>query len=158
MDRPCLRVDRRIVCGCTDIFLINRPAPKFTIGSGGRRLGLAISYVAGVVSGLLGIGGGALKVPAMNVAMGIPIKVATATSNLMIGVTAAASAGVYFMRGDIDPFVAAPVAAGVLVGATGGLATVAEDPQQGHPSGVCHRAAVDLHSDAYQGTAHDRSE
>jgi len=87
---------------------------------GRTRLGLAISYVAGVVSGLLGIGGGALKVPAMNVAMGVPIKVATATSNLMIGVTAAASAGVYFMRGDIDPFVAAPVAAGVLVGAQAG--------------------------------------
>jgi uncharacterized membrane protein YfcA len=83
-------------------------------------LGLAVSYCAGIVSGLLGIGGGALKVPAMNVAMGVPIKVSTATSNFMIGVTAAASAGVYFMRGDIDPFVAAPVAAGVLIGARGG--------------------------------------
>ena len=82
--------------------------------------GLAVSYVAGVVSGLLGIGGGAIKVPAMNVVMGVPIKVATATSNLMIGVTAAASAGVYFMRGDIDPFIAAPVAAGVLIGAQSG--------------------------------------
>jgi len=82
--------------------------------------GLAISYVAGVVSGLLGIGGGVIKVPTMNLLMGVPLKVATATSNLMIGVTAAASAGVYFLRGDINPFVAAPVAAGVLVGATGG--------------------------------------
>ena len=81
-------------------------------------LGLALMYVAGVVSGLLGIGSGALKVPAMDLGMRLPIKVSTATSNFMIGVTAAASAGVYFARGDIDPFVAAPVAAGVLLGAT----------------------------------------
>jgi uncharacterized membrane protein YfcA len=82
------------------------------------RVGLVMMYVAGVVSGLLGIGSGALKVPAMDLAMRLPIKVSTATSNFMIGVTAAASAGVYFVRGDIDPFVAAPVAAGVVVGAT----------------------------------------
>ena len=82
------------------------------------RTGLALMYVAGVVSGLLGIGSGALKVPAMDLAMRLPIKVSTATSNFMIGVTAAASAGVYFARGDIDPFVAAPVAIGVLLGAT----------------------------------------
>ena len=74
-------------------------------------------YVAGIVSGLLGIGSGALKVPAMDLAMDLPIKVSTATSNLMIGVTAAASAGLYFSRGQIDPFVAAPVAIGVLAGA-----------------------------------------
>jgi uncharacterized membrane protein YfcA len=80
-------------------------------------LGLALMYVAGVVSGLLGIGSGALKVPAMDLAMRLPIKASTATSNFMIGVTAAASAGVYFARGDIDPFVAAPVATGVLLGA-----------------------------------------
>ncbi|MGE5610075.1 MAG: sulfite exporter TauE/SafE family protein [Bacillota bacterium] len=83
-------------------------------------LGLGLMYIAGMVSGLLGIGSGALKVPAMDLAMRLPIKVSTATSNFMIGVTAAASAGVYFARGDIDPFVAAPVAAGVLVGATAG--------------------------------------
>ena len=81
-------------------------------------LGFGLMYVAGVVSGLLGIGSGALKVPAMDLAMGLPLKVSTATSNFMIGVTAAASAGVYFSRGDIDPFVAAPVAAGVVIGAT----------------------------------------
>lgn len=86
----------------------------------GTRAGLALMYVAGVVSGLLGIGSGALKVPAMDLAMRLPIKVSTATSNFMIGVTAAASAGVYFMRGDIDPFVTAPVATGVLIGATAG--------------------------------------
>jgi hypothetical protein len=81
-------------------------------------MGFGLMYIAGVVSGLLGIGSGALKVPAMDLAMRLPIKVSTATSNFMIGVTAAASAGVYFARGDIHPFVAAPVAAGVLLGAT----------------------------------------
>ncbi len=87
---------------------------------GRTKLGFALMYIAGVVSGLLGIGSGSLKVPAMDLAMGLPIKVSTATSNFMIGVTAAASAGVYFSRGDINPFIAAPVAAGVLIGATGG--------------------------------------
>jgi uncharacterized membrane protein YfcA len=81
-------------------------------------LGLFLMYIAGVVSGLLGIGSGALKVPAMDLAMNLPIKVSTATSNFMMGVTAAASAGVYLARGDISPFVAAPVGLGVLVGAT----------------------------------------
>ncbi|MFZ2490985.1 MAG: sulfite exporter TauE/SafE family protein [Thermoanaerobaculia bacterium] len=80
-------------------------------------LGLVLMYAAGIVSGLLGIGSGALKVPAMDLAMELPIKVSTATSNFMIGVTAAASAGLYFARGQIDPFVAAPVAIGVLLGA-----------------------------------------
>lgn len=80
-------------------------------------LGLGLMYIAGIVSGLLGIGSGALKVPAMDLAMELPIKVSTATSNFMIGVTAAASAGLYFARGQIDPFVAAPVAIGVLLGA-----------------------------------------
>lgn len=82
------------------------------------RIGLGISYIAGVLSGLLGIGGGPLKVPAMNLAMQLPIKAASATSNFMIGITAATSAGVYFSRGDINPFVAAPVAVGVLLGST----------------------------------------
>ncbi len=83
-------------------------------------LGFALMWVAGVSSGLLGIGSGALKVPAMDLAMGLPIKVSSATSNFMIGVTAAASAGVYFTRGDVNPFIAAPVAVGVLIGATVG--------------------------------------
>ena len=86
----------------------------------GSTIGLGLMYVAGVVSGLLGIGSGALKVPAMDLAMRLPIKVSTATSNFMIGVTAAASAGVYFARGQVDPFVAGPVAMGVLTGALGG--------------------------------------
>ena len=82
------------------------------------RLGLALMVVAGIASGLLGIGAGILKVPTMDLAMRLPIKVSTATSNFMIGVTAAASAGFYFARGDVNPFIAAPVAAGILVGAT----------------------------------------
>ncbi len=83
-------------------------------------LGLGLMYLAGMISGLLGIGSGALKVPAMDLAMRIPIKVSSATSNFMIGVTAAASAGVYFARGDIDPIIAAAVAIGVTIGATAG--------------------------------------
>jgi uncharacterized protein len=83
-------------------------------------VGFVLMYIAGIVSGLLGIGSGALKVPAMDLAMRLPIKVSTATSNFMMGVTAAASAGVYFARGDINPYIAAPVAAGVMIGATGG--------------------------------------
>ena len=82
--------------------------------------GLGMMYVAGTVSGLLGIGSGALKVPAMDLAMRVPLKVSTATSNFMIGVTAAASAGVYFARGDIDPFIAGPVCAGVVIGSSFG--------------------------------------
>ena len=83
----------------------------------GARYGLPLMFIAGAVSGLLGIGSGVLKVPAMDIAMKLPMKVSTATSNFMIGVTAAASAGVYFIRGDINPFIAAPVAMGVLIGA-----------------------------------------
>ena len=82
--------------------------------------GLGLMYLAGAASGMLGIGSGALKVPAMDLAMRLPMKVSTATSNFMIGVTAAASAGLYFVRGQIDPVLAAPVAAGVLIGATFG--------------------------------------
>jgi uncharacterized protein len=80
-------------------------------------IGLAMMYVAGVLSGLLGIGSGSLKVIAMDTVMRLPMKVSTTTSNFMIGVTAAASAGIYFSRGDIPPLIAAPVALGVLLGA-----------------------------------------
>jgi uncharacterized membrane protein YfcA len=83
----------------------------------GTKAGLSLMYVAGLVSALLGIGSGALKVPAMDLAMHMPMKVSTTTSNFMIGVTAAASAAVYFARGQIDPIIAVPVAAGVLGGA-----------------------------------------
>jgi len=81
-------------------------------------LGFVLMAGAGIVSGLLGIGSGALKVLAMDGAMRLPMKVSSATSNFMIGVTAAASAGIYLGRGDVDPTIAAPVALGVLVGAT----------------------------------------
>ncbi len=74
-------------------------------------------YAAGIFSGLLGIGSGLFKVLAMDIAMRLPMKVSTSTSNFMVGVTAAASAGVYFSRGDIHPIIAAPVALGVLLGA-----------------------------------------
>jgi uncharacterized membrane protein YfcA len=83
-------------------------------------LGFVLMWIAGVVSGLLGIGSGVLKVLAMDGAMRLPMKVSSATSNFMIGVTAAASAGIYLGRGDVDPQVAAPVALGVLVGAVAG--------------------------------------
>ena len=80
------------------------------------KTGFGLMFGAGVISGLLGIGSGALKVLAMDQAMRIPFKVSTTTSNFMIGVTAAASAGVYLNRGYIDPALAAPVMLGVLTG------------------------------------------
>jgi len=79
-------------------------------------LGLGASLVAGALSGLLGIGGGAIKVPVMFIFMNVPLMVATATSNFMIGVTAAASAIVYYRRGDILVQYAAPLAVGVFLG------------------------------------------
>jgi uncharacterized membrane protein YfcA len=80
-------------------------------------LGMSFMYAAGLVSALLGIGSGVLKIPAMDTALKLPIKVSSATSNFMIGVTAAASAGVYFVRGDIVPAIAGPVALGSVLGA-----------------------------------------
>jgi uncharacterized membrane protein YfcA len=81
-------------------------------------LGMAGSALAGLVSALLGVGGGIIKVPAMHLAMGVPLRVATATSNMMIGITATSSAVIYLLRGQIDPFVAGPTAIGVFAGAT----------------------------------------
>jgi len=78
--------------------------------------GFSLMFVAGVLSGLLGIGSGAVKVLAMDQFMRIPFKVSTTTSNFMIGVTAAASAGVYLNRGYIDPGLAMPVMLGVILG------------------------------------------
>ncbi len=86
----------------------------------GMKSGSAIMFVAGILSGLLGIGSGVFKVIAMDTAMKLPIKVSTTTSNFMIGVTAAASAGIYFFGGDVNPFIAAPVAIGVVLGAITG--------------------------------------
>ena len=92
--------------------------------------GFSIMAVAGVISGLLGIGSGALKVLAMDTVMRIPFKVSTTTSNFMIGVTAAASAVVYLQRGYMDPGIAFPVVLGVLGGAfTGSKLLTRMNPQ-----------------------------
>jgi len=87
--------------------------------------GFALMFVAGVLSGLLGIGSGAVKVLAMDRAMKLPFKVSTTTSNFMIGVTAAAGAGVYLSRGYIDPALAMPVMLGVLAGSLLGARVLA---------------------------------
>lgn len=79
--------------------------------------GYSLMTFAGILSGLLGIGSGALKVLAMDTAMRIPFKVSTTTSNFMVGVTAAASAVIYLQRGYIDPGLALPIVTGVLLGA-----------------------------------------
>jgi uncharacterized protein len=86
--------------------------------------GATVMFAAGLLSGLLGIGSGALKVLAMDHFMRLPMKVSTATSNFMIGITAAAGGGVYLGRGDIHPVIATPVAVGVLLGAYGGTRLV----------------------------------
>lgn len=83
-----------------------------------RRLGpaMGVSFVAGNVSGLLGVGGGVINVPTMTTLMGVPLRVATTTSTLMLGATAASSALVNLTGGRLDPLLAAPVVVGVLVG------------------------------------------
>src|SRR6202012_5055008 len=88
-------------------------------------MALSLMYGAGLISALLGIGSGVLKIPAMDSALRLPIKVSSATSNFMIGVTAAASAGAYFMRGEIVPEIAGPVALGSVVGAVLGARLLA---------------------------------
>jgi len=87
-----------------------------------RRLpaGMAASTAAGVVSGLLGVGGGIIKVPVMDLVMSVPVKAAIATSNLMVGITAVASAFIYFYRGYVHPETAAPVVIGICLGAWAG--------------------------------------
>jgi uncharacterized membrane protein YfcA len=87
--------------------------------------GFGLMFTAGALSGVLGIGSGAVKVLAMDRAMGIPFKVSTTTSNFMIGVTAAASAGVYLTRGYIDPALTMPVVLGVLGGSLMGARLLA---------------------------------
>jgi uncharacterized membrane protein YfcA len=91
-------------------------------------LGLSVMYGAGLISALLGIGSGVLKVPAMDTVLRLPIKVSSATSNFMIGVTAAASAGAYFVRGDISAAIAAPVALGSVLGALTGARVLVSLP------------------------------
>jgi hypothetical protein len=86
-------------------------------GVHGLGAGFGLSFFAGNVSGLLGVGGGAFKVPIMNLLMGVPLKATIATSNLMIGVTAATSAAIFYGRGHMDPYWAVPAALGILAGA-----------------------------------------
>ena len=97
-------------------FLATLSGPGYQV----RHLGFGVigSIFAGVSSALLGIGGGLVKVPVMHVVMGVPLRVATATSNLMIGITASASAVIYLLRGEIDAYVASPTAFGVFIGAS----------------------------------------
>ncbi|MFN2182763.1 MAG: sulfite exporter TauE/SafE family protein [Anaerolineae bacterium] len=83
--------------------------------------GMAVSSLAGMISGLLGVGGGFIKVPVIYAIMGAPLGVATATSNFMVGITAAASVFVYYGRGDIHPLVVIPTALGVFAGAMVGV-------------------------------------
>lgn len=99
------------------------PERLFTTAYHPRRwgLGLSASALAGMLSGLLGIGGGIIKVPTMYSLMEIPLGVATATSNFMVGITAAVSAFVYYLRGDMYPMLAIPIALGVFAGATTGV-------------------------------------
>lgn len=89
--------------------------PGYVIGR--LPLGMVGAVFAGLVSALLGVGGGIVKVPLMHLVMGVPLKVATATSNMMIGITATSSAVIYLLRGEINPWVAGPTALGVFAGA-----------------------------------------
>jgi uncharacterized protein len=93
-------------------------------------LGMTLMYGAGLISALLGIGSGVLKIPAMDTALRLPIKVSSATSNFMIGVTAAASAAAYFARGEIVTSVAAPIAVGSVVGAVLGARILMTVPNE----------------------------
>jgi uncharacterized membrane protein YfcA len=107
-----------VAVGSRAAFLASVAGPDYEV----RNLGTGIvgATGAGVASALLGIGGGIVKVPLMHLAMGVPLRVATATSNLMIGITAAASGVIYLLRGEIDPYIAGPTAIGVFLGASVG--------------------------------------
>jgi uncharacterized membrane protein YfcA len=99
-------------------FILALSGPGYTIRN--LPIGVGGSVFAGIVSALLGIGGGTVKVPVMHIAMGVPLRVATATSNLMIGITASAGAIVYLLRDEIDPYLAGLVCIGVFAGAIAG--------------------------------------
>jgi uncharacterized membrane protein YfcA len=108
---------------------IGRLAGTYLDGRTGRRVdyeaervpaGSALAFGAGTVSGMLGVGGGFLKVPAMNLVMGLPLKVSAATSNFMVGITALSSLFIYIARGYLYPYAAAPVVLGVMAGALAG--------------------------------------
>ena len=95
----------------------DRSGQEVCYGVKGVRIGMGAGLLAGATSGMLGIGGGVIKVPVMNTCMCVPMKAATATSNFMIGVTALAGAVVYYSYGLISPVLAATVAIGVIAGA-----------------------------------------
>lgn len=90
---------------------------QVTYQAGKMGAGMLAGLVGGIASGLLGIGGGIIKVPVMNVVMGVPLKAATATSTFMVGITAVASSFVYYSKGFVNPLLAVPVALGVFIGA-----------------------------------------
>jgi hypothetical protein len=100
------------------------PAERRDVSYGVRRtrLGFVLSIGAGNLAGLLGVGGGAFKVPIMNALMGVPLKATIATSNLMIGITAAAAAVIFYGQGLVDPTYTVPAVLGILVGARFGPA------------------------------------
>ena len=104
-----------------EVGTVEEPAPdRPTYEVRNLRLGQVGATGAGIASALLGVGGGIIKVPLMHLAMGVPLRVATATSNLMVVITAAASAVIDRLHGEIDPFVAGPTAIGVFLGASVG--------------------------------------
>jgi uncharacterized membrane protein YfcA len=98
------------------------PATKKTIRYAPERvrLGMGVSGVAGVISGMLGVGGGVIQVPAMNLLMRVPVKAAAGTSAFMVGITSVATAFVYYSRDKIDPTVVVPAMIGVFVGSQAG--------------------------------------
>jgi len=113
---PALAPEDRATAAPTPGGFIGRlSGPGYTVTN--LRVGTIGAVFAGVMSALLGIGGGLVKVPLMNLFMGVPLRVSTATSNLMVGITASTSAIVYLLRGGIDPYVAGPTALGVFLGA-----------------------------------------
>ena len=113
---PSPSAQASMVTGRREAMLASVAGPDYEVRNLGR--GVVGSAGAGVASALLGIGGGTIKVPLMHLAMGVPLRVATATSNLMMGITAASGAVIYLLRGEIDPYVVGPTAIGVFVGAT----------------------------------------
>lgn len=121
MARGVLRPTRTTAESATEI---DATAPDGSLAPAYRRrrlpLAVAGSLAAGNVSGLLGVGGGVVTVPLVHLGMGAPLPVAVATSNFMIGMTAAAGAYAYLFRGDIDPLVAGPAVVGVAIGAAAG--------------------------------------
>jgi len=115
---PVLDVAPAAAAGADLSFTASLAGPGYEV----HRLpaGMLGSVFAGINSALLGVGGGIIKVPVMHLVMGVPLRTSTATSNMMMGITATASAVIYLLRDEIDPFIAGPIALGVFVGASVG--------------------------------------